>query len=138
MLTLLFYLNKYLIYYIHGEESILIIFIKIVMYFHSNFIHISWITYLVTFFLSLPLLSISKLDNLKYTSFGAVICITLFVFISIYLGIIQLIDEVMKLLSTLSCSHFSILSFLQVEVKLLLPLLYSHLLYAFMLIFLKW
>lgn len=50
--------------------------------------------YLVTLFLSVPLLSIRSLDNLKYTSFGAVICIALFVVISIYLGIAQLVDQV--------------------------------------------
>lgn len=50
--------------------------------------------YLVTLFLSVPLLSIRSLDNLKYTSFGAVICIALFVVISIYLGIAQLADQV--------------------------------------------
>ena len=62
--------------------------------------------YLVTLFLSVPLLSIRSLDNLKYTSFGAVICIALFVFISIYLGIAQLVDQV-KLLWFLDSSHWS-------------------------------
>ena len=50
--------------------------------------------YIITLLVPIPLLSIKSLDNLKYTSFGAIICIALFVFISVYLGIAQLADEV--------------------------------------------
>ena len=35
-----------------------------------------------------------SLDSLRYTSFGAVLCIFLFVCISIYLGIRQLVEQV--------------------------------------------
>ena len=55
-----------------------------------------WITYLTTILFSVPLLSIRKLDMLKYTSGGAVACIILFVIISVYLGIEQLTTEVQK------------------------------------------
>ncbi len=35
-----------------------------------------------------------SLDSHRYTSFGAVLCIFLFVCISIYLGVTQLVKEV--------------------------------------------
>lgn len=45
-------------------------------------------------FFSVPLVSINKMDKLKYVSVGAVVCIVFFVCISVYLGIVQLKEEV--------------------------------------------
>ena len=38
-----------------------------------------------------------SLDSLRYTSFGAVLCIFLFVCISTYLGITQLMEQVLEM-----------------------------------------
>ena len=45
-------------------------------------------------FFSVPLVSINKMEKLKYVSFGAVVCIIFFVCISVYLGIVQLREKV--------------------------------------------
>lgn len=50
-----------------------------------------WITFLIMLFLGFPLLSVKTLDGLRFASAASVVCICLFVIISIYKGVGQLI-----------------------------------------------
>lgn len=49
-----------------------------------------WITFLIMLFLGFPLLSVKSLDGLRFASGASVICICLFVIISVFKGVGQL------------------------------------------------